>query len=119
MPWYTLFSLFLVAIFCCSCGIVHQWVGGEDEENEEDKKEMEEMTMAKIQNLLDVGFDRISQVLQQSNLAPQAVELPDLESQVVSSGPKRVDQDQLISSGDSTGTEASSSSSTGRPHRRA
>eukprot|EP00435_Cladocopium_sp_Y103_P059748 s569_g21.t1 len=77
VPWYTLFSLFLVAAACglCSlCGIAHQHIGGEDKENEEDKKNMKDKAemniaiMAEIRSLLDLEFGKISKVLQQSNL---------------------------------------------------
>eukprot|EP00435_Cladocopium_sp_Y103_P057894 s569_g20.t1 len=45
LPWYTFFSLFLVAATCGLCsllGIVHKEMGGEDSEIEEEKIEIEE-----------------------------------------------------------------------------
>ena len=93
VPWYTLFSLFVVAAVCglvSLCGIAHQRNGGEDAENEEEKEkerkkeEMyrniarllrigEEMTIANIERLFDRGFDRkFSQVLQQAEGAGPA-----------------------------------------------
>ena len=90
LPWYTLFSLFVVAAGCGACsliGIAYQHIGGEDKENEEEKKkktkdEETRMAMMEIRSLLDLEFGKISKALQ-SNPRPDAA--GSAEPQVVES----------------------------------
>jgi hypothetical protein len=90
VPWYTLFSLFVVAAGCGACsliGIAYQHIGGEDTENEEKKKKnMKDketrMAMMEIRSLLDLEFGKISKALQ-SNPRPDAA--GSAEPQVVES----------------------------------
>eukprot|EP00435_Cladocopium_sp_Y103_P065398 s2423_g27.t1 len=89
VPWYMLFSLFLVAAACALCsliGIALHGTPGVDEENQEEeekqkkKKSMEatlqridkEMNMANIKSLLDLEFGKISRVLQHPHSDPRS-----------------------------------------------
>eukprot|EP00435_Cladocopium_sp_Y103_P059055 s2423_g21.t1 len=59
VPWYTLFSLFLVAAVCglfSLCGIAHHRNGGLDEENDEEreKERKKEEMYANLKRLLDI-----------------------------------------------------------------
>ena len=76
VPWYTLFSLFVVAAGCGVCsliGVAHHHFVRQDEENKETEEEKEKKTkdeemnkanMTKIQSLLD-GFGKMSKVLEE------------------------------------------------------
>ena len=73
VPWYMLFSLFVVAAACAVCSCIAIYFRGEDEENEEEKKEVkrEEDMRANIDERLeriDERIDRIDKKMKMANI---------------------------------------------------